>query len=233
MNTNQPRLEKVGPLQVLKVKGKESSPTMILFHGFGASAYDLYPLHQYILPELGLNWIFPNGHVEIPLGPGYTGYAWFPIDMEALQRAMMKGSFRDFSEMTPPGLDLAREYSEKMIAELGIPLSSLIIGGFSQGAMLSTEICFRGNSLPKGLILLSGTLLHKEIWKDLAKNKSMLTFFQSHGKQDLVLGFKAAKELNLLLRDAGMVGEFIEFQGGHEIPMEVLAGVSRYIATLV
>ncbi|MCG9876120.1 MAG: esterase [Leptospiraceae bacterium] len=233
MNTRDPELEQIGPLKVLRVKGDPQSPTIVLFHGYGASAYDLYPLHQYIFPERKLNWIFPDGHLEIPLGPGYIGKAWFPIDMEALQRAMASGTFRDFAEITPPGLDIARNKAQEMIEQLGIPFQELILGGFSQGAMLTTDLSLRSEIRPKGLIVLSGTLLNKDIWKELASKKSMLTFFQSHGKQDMVLGFKPAKELNKLFHDAGMVGEFVEFYGGHEIPMEVIEGVNRYLKTLV
>ncbi|NCS93622.1 MAG: esterase [Leptospira sp.] len=233
MNSGEPILEDLGPLKVLRVKGDSTSPTVILFHGYGASAYDLYPLHEYILPEMKLNWIFPDGNLSIPLGPGYVGKAWFPIDMEALQKAMASGTFRDFAEITPPGLDIAREKALSMIEATGIPFKNLIIGGFSQGAMLTTDISLRSETRPKGLVILSGTLLNKNIWKELAVKKSMLTFFQSHGRQDLVLGYKPAKDLNQMLRDAGMVGEFVEFNGGHEIPLDVIQGVNRYLKTLI
>ncbi|WCL47537.1 alpha/beta hydrolase [Leptospira sp. GIMC2001] len=233
MYTTQPQLEDLGPLKVLRVKGDPSAPTIIIFHGYGASAFDLFSLHQVLNVPQGTNWIFPDGHLKIPLGPGYFGSAWFPIDMEALQRAVMMGTVRDLTEVTHPGLDLARKNALEMIEASGIKLDNIVIGGFSQGAMLSTEITLQSNIRPKGLVLLSGTLLHRNIWADLAKSKSSLSFFQSHGKVDPVLGFKAAKELNKLLRDAGMVGEFVEFNGGHEIPTEVIDGLNRYLKQIL
>jgi phospholipase/carboxylesterase len=232
MYSQQPQLEELGPLKVARIKGDPNAPTIILFHGYGASAYDLYPLHQVIDAPKGTNWVFPDGHLEIPIGPGYYGKAWFPIDMEALQRAMMTGSFRDFSEITPPGLDLAREKALSMLEALAIPFEKLIIGGFSQGAMLSTDIALRNEKSPRGLSILSGTLLNKDLWVELAAKKSSMTFFQSHGRADPVLGYQPAKDLNQLLRDAGMVGEFVSFPGGHEIPMEVIQGMNRYIKQL-
>lgn len=232
MFSQQPILEDLGPLKVARVYGKSDAPTIILFHGYGASAYDLYPLHQVMEAQEGTNWIFPDGHLEIPIAPGYNGKAWFPIDMEALQRAMMMGTFRDFSEITPPGLDVAREKALAMIDALAIPFDKLIIGGFSQGAMLSTDIALRHNKNPRGLFILSGTLLNKDIWVELAAKKSSMTFFQSHGRGDPVLGYQPAKDLNNVLRDAGMVGEFVSFPGGHEIPLEVIQGMNRYIKQL-
>lgn len=230
---NQPELESLGPLRVLRVKGEPSAPTIVLFHGYGASAYDLYPLHEVVPVPPGTNWIFPDGHLEIPIAPGANGKAWFPIDMEALQKAMMMGTFRDFSEITPPGLEEAREKALGMLSALGTPMEEIILGGFSQGAMLSTDITLRNEKNPKGLMILSGTLLNRDIWSDLLKKKGNLTFFQSHGRQDPVLGYQPAKDLNQLLRDAGMVGEFISFPGGHEIPYEVIDGMNRYIKNLV
>lgn len=233
MFSSQPELEDLGPLKVARVKGDPSAPTIILFHGYGASAFDLYPLHQVIQAPAGTNWIFPEGNLEIPIGPGYTGRAWFPIDMEALQRAMMTGGFRDFSEITPPGLDTARDKALAMIEALGIPIADLVIGGFSQGAMLATDIALRSEAKAKGLCILSGTLLSQDLWQDLAKKKSSLTFYQSHGIQDPVLGYQSAKSLNKLLRDAGMIGEFISFPGGHEIPQDVIAGMNRYLVQVL
>jgi len=229
MYANEPRLEELGPLNVLRIRGREDAPTFILFHGYGASAYDLYPLHQVIQPNVGLNWIFPDGPLEIPIAPGYMGRAWFPIDIEALQKAMMTGNFRDLTHVTPPGLAEAREKAIAMIDALGIPFRDLILGGFSQGAMLSVDIALRHEKNPRGLVILSGTLLNQEIWKELASRKGSLNFFQSHGRQDPILSYQAARDLNELLREAGMVGEFVSFPGGHEIPYEVIDGLNRYI----
>jgi phospholipase/carboxylesterase len=228
MFSPQPNLEDLGPLKVARVKGDPSAPTIILFHGYGASAFDLYPLHQVLQTPPGTNWIFPDGHLEIPIAPGYTGKAWFPIDMDALQKAMMMGTYRDFSEISPQGLELAREKAIEMIDALGIPISELLIGGFSQGAMLSTDIALRSQTKPRGLCILSGTLLDQKLWRELATKKSSMSFFQSHGIQDPVLGYQPAKSLNQLLRDAGLVGEFLSFRGGHEIPYEVIEGLNRY-----
>jgi phospholipase/carboxylesterase len=225
----QPELESLGPLKVARVRGKESGPTIVLFHGYGASAYDLYPLHQALSAPSGTNWIFPDGHLEIPIGPGYFGRAWFPIDMEALQRAMMTGEVRDLSGKEPQGLRIAREKAMEMLSYLDIPFSEIFIGGFSQGAMLSVDLSLRHKEIPKGLAILSGTLLNKSVWTELAKTKSAMTFFQSHGKLDPVLGYGLAKDLNQMLRDSGMIGEFVSFSGGHEIPWEVLEGLNRYI----
>lgn len=228
-----PELKDLGGLGVLKVIQDPNSPYIVLFHGYGANAYDLFPLHQAVQVKQNVNWIFPDGFLEIPIAPGYIGKAWFPIDIEALQRALMTGSFRDFSEKYPEGLEEARIRAMEMLKALNVPMNQIILGGFSQGAMLATELTLQSQEKPRGLIILSGTLLNQKEWAKLASKKSSLTFFQSHGRSDPILSYQAAKDLNELLRDAGMVGEFISFPGGHEIPYEVIDGMNRYLATII
>lgn len=226
------QLENLGPLKVLRVEGDPDAPTIVLFHGYGASAFDLYPLHEVLTTELRFNWVFPHGHLSIPLMPGYEGRAWFPIDMAALEEAMRNNDFRNFADRNPEGLDVARQSAHLALEALGVPYDKLILGGFSQGAMLACDLTLRAETSPKGLILLSGTLLNQSLWKELAPKHSHLRFFQSHGERDPILGYANAKKLEKLLRDSGMLGEFIGFPGGHEIPSIVIQGISRYLNSL-
>jgi len=221
--------EKIGPLKVLRAPGENGAATIVLFHGFGANAHDLYPLHDYLPTEERFQWIFPQGLLEVPLIPGYSGRAWFPIDMQALQEAISKRDFRDLSSREPEGLDNARMAAFGMIEALGIPWENLILGGFSQGAMLACDVALRAPRTPKGLVLFSGALLNESVWSNLAKARIHLRFFQSHGEEDPILDFNQAKKLEALFRNSGMLGEFIGFRGGHEIPPQVLQGVSRYL----
>jgi len=232
LNDAEDQLETLGPLQVLRVLGDPDAPTIILFHGYGASAFDLYPIHEVLVTDQKFNWIFPQGHLKIPIMPGYDGRAWFPIDMQALQQAMQNKDTHYFTHRNPEGLDVARQAALLMIQASGVPWNQLILGGFSQGAMLATDISLVNEPTPHGLMLLSGTLIKEDIWESMAPKKSNLRFFQTHGESDPVLGFKNAKRLEKLLRDAGLLGEFIGFPGGHEIPQVAIQGMSRYLNSL-
>ncbi len=143
------QLEDLGPLKVLRVHGDPDAPTIVLFHGYGASAFDLYPLHEVLTTEQKFNWVFPNGHLSIPIMPGYFGRAWFPIDIIALQEAMQRGDFRDLADKEPDGLDVARQSALLMLDALNIPFNQIIIGGFSQGAMLACDLSLRSEKAPK------------------------------------------------------------------------------------
>lgn len=229
---NEDELEKLGALDVLRVYGDPDAPTIVIFHGYGASAFDLFPIHEVITSDQKFNWVFANGHLKVPLMPGYTGRAWFPIDMAALEEAMRTRSMRTFADKDPEGMQVARDAALLMINALGVPWNQIILGGFSQGAMLATDLTLRSEISPKGLMVLSGALLNETLWTSLASKKSNLRFFQSHGEFDQVLSYTGAKQLEKMFRNAGLLGEFIGFAGAHEIPQLVIQGMSRYLSSL-
>lgn len=229
--TNQ-ELIQLGDLEAIRVPGKKDGLTVILFHGYGANAYDLAGLSSYILPDQGIQWIFPNGPIPIPVMPGYEGRAWFPIAIDSLQKAMISGDPAPLASVDPPGLEEAREKALNLIRSLDVPWSKVVIGGFSQGAMLSTDIMLREKENPAGLLVLSGTLLKQDIWSELAQTKKGFPFFQSHGIQDPVLPYSAAQKLNEMFLSSGMEGELVSFLGGHEIPLPAVQKMNEYLSRL-
>ena len=48
--------------------------TIVLFHGFGADAYDLQTLSDAITTPWPANFLFPQGPIEVPIGPGWSLY---------------------------------------------------------------------------------------------------------------------------------------------------------------
>ncbi len=223
---------KIGPLEALEAPGQPGGPTIICLHGYGASAYDLYPLHHEMQAPPGTRWIFPNGHLKVPIGMHVYGRAWFPIDIEALEQAQKMGTHRDLSVTTPPGVKDAREKIQELIAELKIPFSQTILMGFSQGAMLATSITLYAKENPKGLVLMSGALLDGKNWAEKAKAHAGLTFYQSHGEHDEILSIQGGRQLEKVLQDGGLKGKLQTFSGGHDIPLEVLHGASNYLKGL-
>lgn len=205
----------------------EASPTdaalrdgesCILFHGYGADAYDLRSLAEVLSPGKNLNFLFPQGILEVPIGPDWTGRAWWPIDLEAIQ----SGKIRDFASERPESLDQLRKKIFAMVDALKTPWNKIHIGGFSQGAMLATDIFLNAPEAPKSLIILSGALINKTEWKTLAPNRAGSKFFMSHGQYDPVLPHKGAAQLETLLIQSGLKGSLQSFAGGHEIPMPII-----------
>ena len=219
----QAKRRKIGYLECIEVLGEESGPTFVMFHGYGADMMDLASLSQAVQAPKTTNWYFPNGHLSVPLGEHYEGRAWFPISADRLA-----GNDVDLSTIVPPGLKRARETALDFISKLKVEPSKLMLGGFSQGAMLATEVALHMEKPPAGIALLSSTLVNSENTLTLAKKHAGLKFFQSHGSRDQVLSFALAQKLEAVLKEAGWVGQLQRFEGGHEIPSEVLIQLGAF-----
>jgi phospholipase/carboxylesterase len=230
---DQPQKRQLGTLDVYQIGNQTGAPYIILFHGYGANAFDLMPLSQVLLTDTTVNWLFPDGRLMIDIGYGMTGKAWFPVDMVAFQEAMLRGEHRDLSGHLPDGFVDARNAAQAMLTSLNVPVDRLILGGFSQGAMLAIDLALRSERAPKALLILSGTLVDAESLKKLAPKRAGLPFFQSHGTADPILPYAAAENLNKILNEAGLKGDLHTFYGGHEIPQDILLKLNAFLENII
>jgi phospholipase/carboxylesterase len=220
----------IGELDCLHIPGDKNGAAIVLLHGYGANAQDLFPLHKAIETYPGTHWFFPQGPLELGKYGNFTSRAWFPLGVaDSILQAVETGNWTKVASLNPKGLDTARGLLVQFLKEIGIPYSKVILGGFSQGAMLALDTFLTLEEKPLGLTILSGTVLKENKWVELAAHKTGFQFIQSHGMVDDLLPFAAAKRLEALLFSAGLKGEFIQFPGGHDIPEVVVRKVSNYI----
>lgn len=228
-------MRKIGSLQTLEVHPKiepkpgQQAQHFILFHGYGADAYDLQSLAEVIDPPQPTHFIFPQGPLEVPIGPGWTGRAWWNIDLARIQAASAQGTPFDLSKESPPGIPELRKKVLAAMEALGVPWNQIILGGFSQGAMLATDVFLHAPETPKALVVLSGALVNKTEWKTVAAQRAGAPFFMCHGTQDAVLAHRGAAQLETFLIQAGMKGKLITFPGSHEIPMEMIQKLNEFL----
>lgn len=214
-------MRQAGPLQAVEVYNHPDAKWVVLFHGFGADANDLAGLVDSFVFNKPCNWLFPNGPLSVPIGPGWTGRAWWTINMNELPG--------DWSRLRPPNMDQAVDKAMKMLSSMKIPMKDLIIGGFSQGAMLATELFLKMEETPAGLVCLSGTLLSQDTWSELIKKRQNSKVFLSHGEMDPVLPHKGSVQLQNFFEKNNVQTQFVSFRGGHEIPMNVIQKLKNYL----
>jgi phospholipase/carboxylesterase len=212
--------------------GSGDGPVVVLLHGFGAPGDDLVGLERMFRVPKGVRYVFPEAPLSLaPHGYG-PGRAWWMIDLDALERRS-RGERVDRSDEQPPGLAEARaalaECLNEIESKLSVTRDRMILGGFSQGAMLSLDAVLHGDKRPAGLIQMSGTLIALSQWQPRFERCRGLPIFQSHGMQDTLLPYRDATQLRDLLIAAGAELTFVDFAGGHEIPEPVLAGVSQFV----
>jgi len=205
----------IGSLECLTREGSNQDLHAVILHGFGADASDLFPLADYLDPEGEWSFTFPNAPLEVPIGGMFTGRGWFPISLRDLGQGV------DFTKVLPPGLDSSADLIKDLIFHLNAP--TLVLGGFSQGAMIGTEVALQDPQSVHVLVIWSGSLLDEPGWKKHASALKGKRVLQSHGTNDPVIPYRAGQRLNELLKSAGSEIEMISFAGGHEIPMPVLA----------
>jgi phospholipase/carboxylesterase len=235
------RLERVGGLQVRVAGGPDGhgggeGPVIILLHGFGAPGDDLAGLWDYLELPRTVRGVFPEAPLALPAAYG-RGRAWWMIDIERLQRDMAMGRPRDLSGESPAGLAKSRARIVALLADMHdrfhVEPETLVLGGFSQGAMLSCDVALRTERPLAGLVLLSGTLLAKGEWQPLVARRRGLPVFMSHGTADPLLPYSMAERLRDLLKDGGLPVEWVPFGGGHEITPVVLRELGKFLRKIL
>ncbi len=238
----------LGGLRVRACGGRDGNgggagPAVVLMHGYGAPGTDLVDLHRVLGLSPEVRFLFPEAPIQLPIAPEMAAWgmvesrAWWNIDMLALQRAMQQGEMRNLRTEYPDGMDDARNQVVSMLEEatglLGIPGGGLVLGGFSQGAMLAMDTALQSKVDVAGVVLMSGTLLCEDVWTPLMESRAGTPVFQSHGRQDPVLPFPLAEELGNKLQSQGWDHTWVPFDGAHGIPGPVLQELQRFLLPLL
>jgi phospholipase/carboxylesterase len=228
--------QKIGELNTTIVRDTDKAPraAIVLCHGFGAGGSDLVSIGKEIMQAktefADVVFLFPAAPLE--LDPNFDSRAWWMIDIEKIQMLQMTGKFRDMANESPERLPVCREMINEVIKfahdTYDLPFKNIFIGGFSQGAMLTTDVALHHPEELGGLVIWSGALINQSVWTEKA-TRDPLTIFQSHGTVDPILPFAGAEMLHDMLKDKGHDVNFFGFAGQHEIPMPALIGLVELV----
>lgn len=212
---------------------------VVLLHGYGAPGDDLVGLHPHVTAPAGTRFVFPHAPLSLMAGNDFGAFgmndarAWWPIDVVGLERALATGQKRDFRSEHPAELPAAREHVLALLDEVKRELSpsKLVIGGFSQGAMLSLDVALHRGGFD-GLLLFSGAYLSEDVWKPRFASLRDVPIAQSHGTHDPILPYGEAEVLARELAEAGARVTFTSFRGQHTIPMPALERAGALLTSL-
>ena len=219
--------QKYGDFNYLSEQNDGSKSCVVLFHGYGADANDLASLAQIFNLQPPVDWVFPQGVLQVPIGPGMMGRAWVELRVSDFEKLQSNKQI----EVNPQDELLIKKLRDWM-NHLGKLYDNVVIGGFSQGAILTSHLFYHLNFAPKGLLLWSGYLMASGNVPQIA-NELKVPFYQSHGAQDPVLSLQGGQKLFNFLKDCGLKGEFHQFNGGHEIPMSVIQGSKKFLDSVL
>jgi len=214
-------------LQVFRAGGK-GPPTLVLLHGFGSSAEEWLPYSKTVTRVSNVEFLFPEGPVLMLRADGArVGHAWWDLKLAEHRRLGKPGV--DLRDEDPASPARAGTLVQELLQGLRRPV---ILGGFSQGAMVACEVVFTSEVAVAALVVLSGTPLHETAWRAGMQARQGLPVFMAHGRADDVLPFDLAEGLRDEMMAAGLDVTFVAFDGGHQIPGEVVAGLRAFLERL-
>jgi phospholipase/carboxylesterase len=163
----------------------EPAGAIVLFHGRGTSEHDLYPLLDALDPKRRLLGLTPRGPLSLPPG----GAHWYVV---------RRVGFPD-----PETFFASYRLASEWLDGLGVPAERIILGGFSQGAVMSHALALgRGRPRPAGVIALSGFVPSVEGFQ-LDLDPPLPPVAIGHGSLDPVIDVAFGRAARDLLEDAG------------------------------
>ena len=205
------------------VRGGDGPPSLVLLHGYGSKAHDWLQFeHKLQVPNHG-RLVFPQGPRRGPYGA--RGWWWLNIEGH-LTRGQR---YPDFSTASPAGIKVASSLVRNLLRNVPRPI---VLGGFSQGAMLSAEIAFQTDQELTALVLLSGTTVNEAAWVERFPGRRRLPIFIAHGRHDGVLPFATMERFQERIKATGLDVTWFPFDGGHDIPDDVIMALNAFLARL-
>lgn len=191
-------------------------PVLVLLHGLGADEHDLMGLAA----ELDSRLLVVS--VQAPIKYGGGGYAWFNIQWE-------QEGIRILPEQARMSRDLLIETLRVLPEALKVEPSQLLLGGFSQGAMMSMAVALWEPGLLSGVISMSGRLVPELVPIEAVDGTTKIPYLVQHGVNDPVLPVEGSRQLRQHLEDLGCVLTYKEYRMSHEISQQSLADVRDWV----
>ena len=161
----------------------EAEGALVLFHGRGADEDDLFPLLDLLDPERRLHGYTPRGPLSLPPG----GAHWYVVP---------RVGYPDPATFVPV-------YADGSAWLDSLPYSRLVLGGFSQGAVMSYAFGLGGGRLrPEAILAFSGFVPQVEGF-DLDLEPPLPPVTIAHGSLDPVIPVDFGRAARDLLVDAG------------------------------
>jgi phospholipase/carboxylesterase len=187
---------------------KDSRALMIMLHGLG----DSIDGYRWVPSMMNLPWM--NYLLANAPDPYYTGFSWY-----------------DFAGDMVPGVQRSAKLLFDLIdaqREAGFPSEQTILGGFSQGCLMSLEVGLRYPRKFAGIVGISGYVCEPEkLIKELSPVAREQRVLATHGTHDPMIPITEVRRQMEMLKRAGINLEWREFAKAHTIAGEEELAVIR------
>ena len=196
--------------------GEGPFPTVLMLHGWGASAHDLLGLAP-IVHGGGALVLCPQGPVGFQIAPeqapGMLGFGWWPIASDR--------------EIDPDAFDTARQavagFLNDACERYPIDRRKIVVLGFSQGGVMAYDLVLGDPGRFAGLVALS-SWLPEAVDAAVPSQDAMQNFpaLVVHGTKDPMIPVENAQDSRQRLLARGANVHYREFEMEHEINQEAL-----------
>jgi phospholipase/carboxylesterase len=205
---------------VVRAPAAEPEGALVLFHGRGADEHDLYPLFDILDPERRLLGLSPRGPLALPPG----GAHWYVV---------RRVGYPDEASFHPTYAAVT-EWLDGTLAQAEISHDRTVLGGFSQGAVMSYALGLGGDRpRPAGLMCLSGFIPMVEGFELDLGNASGLPVAIGHGIHDPVIEVDFSRRARASLEKAGAEVTYRESPMGHSIDPGYLDELRAWLRTVL
>jgi phospholipase/carboxylesterase len=192
---------------------------IVLFHGRGADERDLVPLFDMLDPERRFVGVAPRGPLSLPPG----GAHWYVVERVGWPNP----------ETFLPTYEAATRWLDGVVTDHQLSYDSVVLGGFSQGAVMSYALGLgAGRPQPGAILAFSGFIPNVEGFElDLARPGLRVAI--GHGTYDPVIEVGFGRDARRRLTEAGIDVLYRESPLPHAIDPAVVEEARSLVAAIV
>lgn len=191
----------------------------MLFHGRGADEHDLFPLLDALDPERRFVGATPRGPLSLPPG----GAHWYALGgIGTPEPTTFHASY-----------SAAAEWLDGFLAEQGLGHERAVIGGFSQGGVMSYALGLgRGRPRPAALAVFS-SFMPTVPGFELDLSPPLPPVAIGHGTLDPVIGVEWGRRAREALEAAGAEVLYRETPMGHQLDPEFVLAAAAWLEGVI
>jgi phospholipase/carboxylesterase len=189
---------------------------LVLLHGRGTSEHDLFPLIELLDPERRLAGVTPRGPLALPPG----GAHWYVIQQIGFPEP--RTFFATYEALA--------EWIDALPEAVGAPAGSIVIGGFSQGAVMAYALGLSARRpSPFALIALSGFIPEVDGFALDLDSRGGLPVAIGHGTFDRIIPVQYGREAREVLQQGDLDVVYRESPMAHSVDPAFLQQLGPWI----
>jgi phospholipase/carboxylesterase len=197
----------------------EPEGALVLIHGRGADENDLFPLLDALDPERRFVGATPRGPLSLPPG----GAHWYALGgIGTPEPTTFRASYAAVSE-----------WLDGFLAEHGLGHDMLVLGGFSQGGVMTYSLGLGGGRpRPAALIALSSFIPSVEGF-ELDLSPPLPPIAIGHGTLDPVIGVEWGRQAREVLEASGAEVLYRETPMYHQIDPDFVLEIAGWLRRVI